>query len=62
MVMYPDEWDGFMYDDRVRTFKKGTPADIIEKAKEINKKTLKIAGKNWFNFEEEEEEKNGQNT
>ena len=56
MVMFPDEWHDFMIHGKVRTFKKSTPADIVEKAKEINKKTLKIAGKNWFNFEEEEGE------
>ncbi len=60
MVMYPDEWHDFMIHGKVRTFKKGTPADIIEKAKEINADVFSISGRNWFKFEYEEEgEKDG---
>jgi len=54
LVDIPDEWKKYFTSKR-RTFKKDTPEDIIRKAKEVNKITLKSAGKPFYFFEEDEE-------
>lgn len=51
LVNYPHEWDKYLLDGKVRTFSINTPKDIIEKAKSINKTTMKYGGKNFFEFE-----------
>ena len=55
LVDYPKEWG--KYFDRskkqLRTFRKDTPAEIVEKAKEINKFIIEHAGKPFFHFEED---------
>lgn len=56
MVDYPYEWVKYLIEDKVRTFKKDTPSDIVEKAKKINKSYSRSAGKNFFHFEAEENE------
>ena len=38
LVDYPFEWNKYMVPGKVRTFKKETPADVLEKAKKINNK------------------------
>lgn len=51
LVDYPFEWNKYMVPGKVRTFKKETPADVLEKAKKINKKIFKNTGENYFSFE-----------
>lgn len=53
LVDYPHEWHKYFLEGKVRTFSKDTPKEIIEKAKDINKTTMKYGGKNFFNFENE---------
>lgn len=55
MVCYPDEWHKYLITGKNRMFMKDTPAEIIEKAKEINEKVLKLTGKYYFSFESEAE-------
>jgi hypothetical protein len=50
LVDYPKEWEKYMFEKELK-FKKDTPAEIVEKAKEINKKTMKCADKPFFFFE-----------
>lgn len=57
MVDYPYEWEKYLIEDKVRTFKKDTPSDIIKKAKEINDDYEKHFEKKFFHFEDEEDEK-----
>lgn len=54
LVHFPHEWDKYLLDGKVMTFSKDTPKDIVEKAKDINKTTMKYGGKNFFNFETEQ--------
>ena len=51
LVDYPYEWNKYMVPGKVRTFKKETPADVLEEAKKINKKIFNHTGKNYFFFE-----------
>lgn len=51
LVDYPFEWNKYMLAGKIRTFKKETPADVVEKAKIINKKIFENTGKNYFSFE-----------
>lgn len=53
MVVYPDEWDNYLIPWKNRVFRKDTPADIIKKAKEINKSYSRFSDKDFFHFEEE---------
>lgn len=55
LVDIPDEWRKY-FTSKPRTFKKDTPADIIEKAKKVNEKTMFCAGKPFYFFEEDEEQ------
>lgn len=50
LVDYPYEWRRYMLEGKVRTFSSETPEDIIEKAKEINKKAIEYEGKPYFFF------------
>ena len=56
MLIYPDEWDKYMYQNKIRTFKKNTPQEIIIKAKELNNLVKETSGRDFFFFEEEEQE------
>ncbi len=51
LVDYPYEWEKYMIDGKVRTFSLYTPQDIIERAKEINRKAIECEGKPYFFFE-----------
>lgn len=51
LVDYPHEWHKYFLDGKGRTFSKDTPKEIVEKAKDINKTTMKYGGKNFFSFE-----------
>lgn len=51
IVDYPYSWNNYMVAGKVRTFKKETPADVLKKAKKINKKIFENTGKNYFSFE-----------
>lgn len=53
LVDYPQEWRKYMVKGGTRLFSKNTPKDIIEKAKKINEKMIRIAGKPFFLFEDE---------
>ena len=55
MVDYPMEWERFMIYGKIRTFSKSTPKEIVEKAKKINEKLIRTAGKPFFFFEDDEE-------
>ncbi len=57
LVDYPSEWRNFMIQGKTRTFSQNTPNEIIEKAKKINEKLLRVAGKPFFFFEESEQNK-----
>lgn len=54
LVDIPIEWEKYLI-PKTRKFKKDTPADIIEKAKKVNEKTIFCAGKPFYFFEEDEE-------
>lgn len=54
LIDYPLEWEKYMIIGNGRTFSKNTPAEIIEKAKKINEKALKYAGKPFFYFENDD--------
>lgn len=55
MVNYPYEWRRYMKRGKVRTFLRGTPPEIIEKAKIINEHYQEVAGSPFFYFEWEKE-------
>ena len=52
LVDYPMEWRKYMIKGKTRTFSKNTPLEIVKKAKEINKETIRLAEKPFFFFEE----------
>lgn len=52
LVDYPQEWEKYMFEKELK-FKKDTPAEIVEKAKEINKFIIEHADKPFFHFEED---------
>ncbi len=51
MVVYPFEWDKYMVDGKVRTFRADTPASIIRQAQKINERSMEVKGKPHFFFE-----------
>lgn len=51
MVVYPFEWDKYMVDGKVRTFRADTPASIIRQAQKINEQSMEAKGKPHFFFE-----------
>lgn len=51
LIDYPQEWRKHMIKGKTRTFSKNTPQEIVKKAKEINKETIRLAGKPFFFFE-----------
>lgn len=53
MIGYPDEWRKYLITGRNRMFEKDTPPEIIEQAKKINEKSIKLSGKPFFSFENE---------
>lgn len=53
LIDYPMEWRKYMIKGKTRTFSKKTPLEIVKKAKEINKKTIRDAGRPFFFFEED---------
>lgn len=53
-VNYPYEWRKYLLKDKVRTFSKDTPKEIIEEAKKINEASLELEEKLYFHFEGEE--------
>ena len=55
LVDYPDKWHEYFLQNapQLRTFRKDTPQEIVEKAKLINASTLKHAGKQFFHFEKD---------
>lgn len=54
LCSFPYEWRQYMVEGKVRTFCAETPKEIIEKAKEINAKSLEYEGKPYFFFSEEQ--------
>jgi hypothetical protein len=52
LIDYPMEWRKYMIKGKTRTFSKNTPLEIVKKAKEINKETIRLAEKPFFFFEE----------
>ena len=52
LIDYPMEWRKYMIKGKTRTFSKNTPLEIVKKAKELNKKAVRYAGKPFFLFEE----------
>ncbi|CDE12003.1 hypothetical protein [Ruminococcus sp. CAG:330] len=52
LIDYPMEWRKYMRKGKTRTFSKSTPLEIVKKAKEINKETIRLAEKPFFFFEE----------
>ncbi|WP_298483788.1 hypothetical protein [uncultured Ruminococcus sp.] len=53
LVDYPQEWRKHMIKGKTRTFSKNTPQEIVNKAKEINKETIRTGGKPFFFFDED---------
>ena len=53
LIDYPMEWRKYMIKGKTRTFSKNTPLEIVKKAKEINKETIRLAEKPFFFFEED---------
>ncbi|MBR1739148.1 MAG: hypothetical protein IJ737_02555 [Ruminococcus sp.] len=51
LIDYPREWHKYMIKGKTRTFSKDTPEDILSKAKMINEKVVRLAGKPFFYFE-----------
>lgn len=45
LIDYPIEWRKYMIKGKTRTFSQNTPLEIVKKAKEINKKAIRDAGK-----------------
>lgn len=54
LVDYPREWNKYFVEGKILTLRVDTPKEIIEKAKSINEKCLKYAGKAFFHFENSE--------
>lgn len=54
LVDYPREWRKYMIPWQDRLFRKDTPSEIVERAKELNKSIMEISGKPFFHFESEE--------
>ena len=52
LIDYPMEWRKYMIKGKTRTFSENTPQEIVKKAKEINKETIRLAEKPFFFFEE----------
>ncbi|MFQ9435586.1 MAG: hypothetical protein ACLR1R_04100 [Ruminococcus callidus] len=53
LIDYPMEWRKYMIKGKTRTFSKNTPLEIVKKAKELNKKAIRDAGKPFSFFEED---------
>lgn len=53
MIDYPYEWHKYLITGKNMMFEKDTPPEIIEKAKKINEKVIKLSGKPFFSFESE---------
>ena len=54
LVDYPEKWSEYFFHDNeheLKTFRKDTPKDIIEKAKELNEDIFRISGQVFFHFE-----------
>lgn len=51
LVNYPLEWDKYIIPGSNRMFSNKTPEEIIEKAKVINEKMIRFAGRPFFTFE-----------
>lgn len=57
LVDIPEEWRQYFLKNapHLRTFRKDTPQDIIEKAKMLNEKMIKLEGDPFYWFEEEDD-------
>ena len=58
LVDYPSEWRSYMIPNNISKkncmFRKDTPPEIVERAKELNKSIMEASGKPFFHFEDEE--------
>lgn len=52
LVDFPWEWRNYFVEGKALTFSADTPDEIIKKAKNINEKMMKYAGKEFFHFED----------
>ena len=57
LVDIPEKWSEYFFHDdehEPKTFRKDTPKDIIDKAKELNKELIRLSGHTFFHFDEVE--------
>lgn len=53
LIDYPYEWEKYMIDGKIRTFRADTPKDIVDKAQVINEHLAEHDIKSFFHFESE---------
>lgn len=53
LIDYPYEWEKYMIDGKIRTFRADTPKGIVDKAKVINDHVAEVGCKPFFHFESE---------
>lgn len=54
LIDYPYEWEKYMIDGKIRTFRADTPKDIVDKAKVINDHVADVGCEPFFRFENKE--------